>query len=54
MVRGECKASAATKLLFCTYGVLLRRLQYDADLEGIDFVILDEVKCTLSPIGWMD
>jgi ATP-dependent helicase HrpB len=27
MVRGESKASAQTQILFCTYGVILRRLQ---------------------------
>lgn len=43
MVRGDCKASAKTRLLFCTYGVLLRRLQHDIDLSAIDYVIFDEV-----------
>ncbi len=43
MVRGDCKASSKTKLLFCTYGVLLRRLQQDTDLAAIDYVIFDEV-----------
>lgn len=32
MVKGDSKASAQTSLLFCTYGVLLRRLQDDPDL----------------------
>ena len=27
MVRGDSKATARTKIVFCTYGVLLRRLQ---------------------------
>ena len=27
MVRGDSKACARTKIVFCTYGVLLRRLQ---------------------------
>ena len=27
MVRGDSKACALTKIVFCTYGVLLRRLQ---------------------------
>jgi hypothetical protein len=49
MVRGDCKASAATKLLFCTYGVLLRRLQCDPNMESVDYVILDEV-CFLAMI----
>jgi HrpA-like RNA helicase len=43
MVRGDSKASALTRLVFCTYGVLLRRLQDDPSIGGIDYVILDEV-----------
>ena len=43
MVRGDSKATARTKLLFCTYGVLLRRIQGDPLLQAIDYVILDEV-----------
>ncbi len=43
MVRGDSKASKFTKLVFCTYGVMLRRLQHDSNLEGIDYIILDEV-----------
>lgn len=38
MVRGDCQAGIDTCLLFCTYGVLLRRLQDDEDLAGIDFI----------------
>ena len=44
MVRGDCKASSSTRLLFCTYGVLLRRLQCDPSMDSVDFVILDEVR----------
>ena len=43
MVRGDSKCTGITRLAFCTYGVLLRRLQSDPYLEGIDYVILDEV-----------
>ena len=43
MVRGDSKAGARTRLVFCTYGVLLRRLQADPLLQGIDYVVLDEV-----------
>eukprot|EP01041_Mallomonas_annulata_P008091 gene8091-16602_t len=43
MVRGDCSAGVKTKLLFVTYGVLLRRLQSDPMLEAVDCVILDEV-----------
>ena len=43
MVRGDCSAGKDTQLLFCTYGVLLRRLQQDNDLLAVDYIILDEV-----------
>lgn len=43
MVRGDSKASKFTKLVFCTYGVMLRRLQHDSNLDGVDYIILDEV-----------
>ena len=43
MVRGDSKTTNRTRMVFCTYGVLLRRLQEDPDLLAIDYVILDEV-----------
>eukprot|EP00606_Chrysophyceae_sp_TOSAG23-5_P000134 GSChrysophyteH2.ASY1.ANO1.1027.1 assembled CDS len=43
MVRGASASSARTRLVFCTYGVLLRRLLQEPDLDGINYVILDEV-----------
>jgi HrpA-like RNA helicase len=43
MVKGDSKASERTRIVFCTYGVLLRRLQDEPDIDGIDYVILDEV-----------
>jgi ATP-dependent RNA helicase DHX36 len=42
-IRLESKMSKATRLLFCTTGVLLRRLQSDEALTGVSHVILDEV-----------
>ena len=39
----ESKRSKNTKLLFCTTGVILRRLQDDHDLKSITHVIVDEV-----------
>jgi ATP-dependent RNA helicase DHX36 len=42
-IRLESKMSKATRLLFCTTGVLLRRLQSDEALTGTSHVILDEV-----------
>ena len=42
-IRMESKRSARTKLLFCTTGVILRRLQDNPTLDGITHVIVDEV-----------
>ncbi len=42
-IRMEAKKSKHTKLLFCTTGVILRRLHDDPNLEGITHVIVDEV-----------
>ena len=42
-IRGERRVSSATRLLFCTTGVLLRRLGLgDKDLEGVSHVVIDE------------
>lgn len=32
-----------TRLLFCTTGVLLRRLLVDRDLRGVSHVVVDEI-----------
>ena len=42
-IRLESKISAMTRLLFCTTGILLRRLESDTDLGLITHVIVDEV-----------
>ncbi|KAJ3335196.1 ATP-dependent DNA/RNA helicase dhx36, partial [Kappamyces sp. JEL0680] len=42
-IRGESKQSSATKLLFCTTGVLLRMIQDDTELRRVSHVIIDEV-----------
>ncbi len=42
-IRHEAKASGATRLLFCTTGIFLRRLAADPDLQGISHVVVDEV-----------
>jgi ATP-dependent RNA helicase DHX29 len=42
-IRMENKRSSQTKLLFCTTGVVLRRLQDDSNLSGTTHVIVDEV-----------
>lgn len=41
-VRMESKVSKETKLIFCTTGVVLRRLQDDPNLVGITHVVVDE------------
>ena len=35
--------SSMTRLLFCTTGIVLRRLEGDPKLEGVTHVIIDEV-----------
>ncbi|KAG0044434.1 hypothetical protein BGZ83_010342 [Gryganskiella cystojenkinii] len=42
-IRGENKSSRNTKLLFCTTGILLRRLHSDPTLVGVTHVMVDEV-----------
>ena len=42
-IRGETKVCDDTRLLFCTTGVLLRRLERDPSLAGITHVLVDEV-----------
>lgn len=42
-VRLDNKVGPCTCLLFCTTGILLRRLECDADLEGTTHVVVDEV-----------
>ena len=48
-IRLEQKRSAATRLLFCTTGILLRTLEGDADLldfaggAGVSHIVVDEV-----------
>lgn len=42
-IRLESVRTSATRLLYCTTGVLLRRLEGDADLKGVTHVIVDEV-----------
>jgi ATP-dependent RNA helicase DHX29 len=42
-IRGESAKSQHTRLLFCTTGVVLRRLQEDPSLAGVTIVVVDEV-----------
>ncbi|HYH27024.1 MAG TPA: DEAD/DEAH box helicase, partial [Blastococcus sp.] len=41
-VRGESRRSAATRIEVVTTGLLVRRLQADPELPGVDAVVLDE------------
>ena len=42
-IRLESKATTNTRLLFCTTGILLKRLEEDAMLQNITHVFVDEV-----------
>lgn len=42
-IRLENKRSSKTRLLLCTTGILLRRLQCDPDLASVSHVFVDEV-----------
>uniref|UniRef100_A0A8D0GNK2 RNA helicase n=1 Tax=Sphenodon punctatus TaxID=8508 RepID=A0A8D0GNK2_SPHPU len=42
-IRLESVKSSSTRLLYCTAGVLLRRLEGDMTLQGITHIIVDEV-----------
>ena len=42
-IRLEAKRSRDTKLLFCTTGVLLRRLQGDPLIKGVSHIFVDEI-----------
>lgn len=55
-IRLEAKRSSKTKLLFCTTGIILRRLQDDPLLQGITHVCVDEVherQYQVRIIGWL-
>ena len=42
-IRFDTRASSATALLFCTTGLLLRRLESERDLPGVTHLFIDEV-----------
>lgn len=42
-IRGESKVGSDTRLLFCTTGLLLRRMQGDPRLEEVTHLVVDEV-----------
>lgn len=41
-IRMEARTTAATRLTFCTTGILMRKLQADPLLEQYSHIILDE------------
>ena len=43
-VRLDAASTRHTRLLFCTTGILLRRLASDAQLSAVSHVIVDEVR----------
>jgi HrpA-like RNA helicase len=43
-IKLEKKMSSQTRLLLCTTGVLLRRLQCDPDLAAVSHIFVDEVR----------
>ena len=52
-IRGESKQDQHTKLLFCTTGVVLRRLGGGDKLQGVTHVMVDEVCSSGSSfLGW--
>lgn len=42
-VRLDSATTASTRILFCTTGILLRRLGSDPRLESVSHVVVDEV-----------
>lgn len=47
-IRGESKQNKHTKLLFCTTGVVLRRLASGDSLQGVTHVVVDEVQVKIA------
>ena len=43
VVRGDSAVGRSTRLLFCTYGVVLRQLQRESALDCITHIVIDEV-----------
>ena len=43
IVRGDTAVCNDTRLLFCTFGILLRQLQSDGALDNVNFIVIDEV-----------
>jgi ATP-dependent RNA helicase DHX36 len=50
-IKLERKTSNKTRLLLCTTGVLLRRLQVDPDLASVSHIFVDEVSLKFASVG---
>ena len=50
-IRGESKISRDTRLLFCTIGVVLRRLSTGDNLQDVSHIVVDEVSNQVEQIG---
>lgn len=50
-IRLEKRASEDTRLLFCTTGILLRRMQLDPDLNGVSHIVRRAAVCASCPCG---
>lgn len=46
-IRMENQSGEWTRLLYCTTGVLLRKLQHDRHLSSLTHIIVDEVRIVL-------
>ena len=50
-IRGESRHTVKTKILFCTTGVVLRRLATGDGLEDVTHVVVDEVSSTVHSLS---
>lgn len=53
-IKLEKKMSSKTRLLLCTTGILLRRLQCDPDLAAVSHVFVDEVRSHFEGLKFVD
>lgn len=51
-IRGESKQTPKTKLLFCTTGVVLRRLSSGDALSDVTHIVVDEVLVLIVLNSW--
>ena len=53
-IRLENKRSSKTRILLCTTGILLRRLQCDPDLASVSHIFVDEVNAEKRTVSLQD